>query len=85
MPLHPIADDRTEAPDLRVEASVVPRRETQCPFVEPHLGVALARVEAAVRARLHEGIDVRAELHVEEEREPRIEEAAIVREDGVEG
>ena len=76
----PVAHDRGKLADLHIEAPVFPRRQAQRVFIEPEPRAAVARIEAAVHARLREKVNVRAELAVEKEREARIEKPVAARE-----
>ncbi len=74
VPVVPISYDGRELADLHVEAPVVPRCEAERVFIETHACLGGGGIKAAIDARLREDIDVRTELRIEEEREPRIEE-----------
>ena len=50
-------------------------------FVQPHLGAVIARIEAAIHARLREDIDLRPNLRIEEQGQPRIQKKVVVGKD----
>src|ERR1700730_14430668 len=75
----PIADDSGELADLQSQTAILPRRDAKRVFVEPEIGAVIARVEPAIKSRLHEEINLRPDLRVEKQRETRIEEIVDLR------
>ncbi len=74
VPPDPVPHHRGELAHLEIEPAVLPGCDAQRVLVQPPLRAAVRRVEAAVEPALQEEIGARPELHVEERREPRIEE-----------
>src|SRR5437867_6362782 len=74
MSRHPIAYDRGELTNLQRKAAIVPRCDAKRVLVRAHLRAMIARVEPAIQPRLHKDINVRPNLCIEENRQPRIEQ-----------
>jgi hypothetical protein len=79
VPGGPIAYDRREFSHLDIEAVVFPRRVAHGILIGANLAVAFAgRIVTAIRTSLGEEINLRPNLYVEIQREPRIEEEAVI-------
>ena len=68
----PVADDGGELSDLEVD--VLRGTVTEKILIQPDLGPFIARVEAPIHARLREDVNVRPDLRVEEQAQPRVEQ-----------
>ena len=74
----PIANHSREFASLECEAAILPWCNSKRVLVQANLGTVIARIEPAIQSRLREEIDLRAELRVEEQCEPWIEEIVNV-------
>ena len=81
MPGHPVADHRGELAELEIDEAVGPRGVAERVFVDPRAQLPLARIESAIHPGLDENINLRAELRIEEKRQPRVQERVTVRVD----
>ena len=70
MARNPVADHGGELSDLEVE--VLCRAIADEIFIQADLSAFITRIEAAINARLREDINVRANLRVEEQAQPRV-------------
>src|SRR5579864_3323319 len=70
----PVSDNGGEFADLQIEASIVPRRETDCVFIHSNLCALIAWIETTVQPRLREKINLFSQLTVQKKREPRIKQ-----------
>ena len=73
MPRDPVADDRSELTYLEREP-IVPRRNAKCVLRESNLRAATGGIKAAIEPRLRKKIDVRPDLRVQKEDQPRIKQ-----------
>src|ERR1041385_3822435 len=71
MPGHPITNDGRELTNLRAEPAVLPGRDPQCIFIEPDLRSGIRGIKSAIETRLNEKINLRTDLSVEKQTEPR--------------
>src|SRR2546423_1855368 len=81
MARHPGADDGGKLAGLETESAIFPRRDADGVFVEPNLRAVIAWIESAIDASLGKNVNRRAELRVDEQTEPRIEERVTRRPD----
>ena len=75
------ADHRRKLARLKIEPAIFPRREADRVFIEPQLRAFVAGIEPAIDARLGENVNGTAELGVDEQTQPRIEERVARRAD----
>src|SRR5581483_3728575 len=81
MPRHPIADHGREFSDLEIDPRIIEWRVAKKIFVGASFRPFIGGIETAIDPRLHEEINVTRPLRVEEDRQSRIEEPLIARED----
>src|SRR6266487_1097283 len=78
MARHPVADYGGELTDLESESSVLPWGEPEGVFVEPDLRAVIAWIKTSIQTRLNKGIDLRSDLGVEKQRQPRVEKVVNI-------
>src|SRR5437588_13050576 len=76
MPRHPVADDSGELPDL--EMKIFRGTVAEKIFIQPDLGAAVTRIEAAVHARLGKEKDVRSDFEVDEQGQSWVEQKVVL-------
>src|SRR6476620_9098744 len=78
MARHPIADDGSELSHLQGKTPVVPRRDPERIFVEPDLSAVITWIKTSIQTRLNKNINLRPNLGVEKQRQPRIEKVVNI-------
>src|ERR1700751_4554095 len=78
MPRDPVADYGGELTDLQSESSVLPWGESEGVFVEPDLSAAITWIKTSIQTRLNKNINLRPNLDVEKQRQPRIEKVVYI-------
>ena len=78
MPRDPVAHYGRELTDLKGESSVLPWGEPEGVFVEANLSAVITRIKASIQTRLNKNIDLRPDLSVEKQRQPRVEKIVNV-------
>ena len=74
----PIADYGGELTDLKSESSVLPWGESESVFVESDLSAVITWIKTSIQTRLNKNINLRPNLGVEKQRQPRIEKVVNI-------
>src|SRR6266853_434558 len=74
----PVADHGCKLTDLKSESPVLPGSESQRVFVESDLSAAITRIKTSIQTRLNKNINMRPNLGVEKQRQPRIEKVVNI-------
>ena len=84
MPRDPIADNGGELAGLKRKTAVLPRRNPKRVFIQTNLSAVIARVKTTIYSRLRKEINLRSDLRVQKECQPRVEKSvdAAVNETG---
>ncbi len=59
---------RRKLANLNAELAFLPRGETECVFIEPHLRPFVGRIEVAVEPGLRKEVEMRTDLGIEKSR-----------------
>src|SRR6266403_1139780 len=78
MPRDPVADYGGELTDLKSESSVLPWGEAEGVFVEADLSAMITWIKTSIQTRLNKKINLRPNLGVEKQRQPRIEKVVNI-------
>ena len=78
MPRDPIADDSGELACLLSKAAILPWRNPKCILVQTNVGAVIGGIESAVEPRLRKEINLRSDLRVQKESQPRVEKSVDV-------
>ena len=74
----PVADDGGELSDLKVNRPSSQGVNAEGVFVEPDLGAVITWIKTSIQPRLNKNINLRPDLGVEKQRQPRIEKVVDV-------
>src|SRR6266403_4815545 len=78
MARNPIADHGCKLTHLKRESSVLPRGESEGVFIEPDLSAVITWIKTSIQTRLNKNINLRPNLGVEKQRQPRIEKVVNI-------
>src|SRR5687768_1937851 len=79
MPRHPIPDNGREFSHLEIESGLIERSVAQEILVKANIAVRpSAWIEAAIETHLQQGIQVLADLRIQEKRQARIKKEFVV-------
>src|SRR5256714_14150177 len=78
MPGVPVAHYGGDLADLKSESAVLPWGESESVFIEPDLSAVITWIKTSIQTRLNKNINLRPNLGVEKQRQPRIEKVVNI-------